>query len=135
MVELVPPPWRLSGSGIVLIYRLSRRWALAHGHIPPDLRAAYAGGLAGLVLADYSASGVGPYREALFIPGQFRIGGERRFTITRIYVSTEASVASGRANWAIPKQRAAFDVAGLRPLLALRLGGFSLTFPDLVIVG
>nr|CCA18184.1 AlNc14C46G3737 [Albugo laibachii Nc14] len=31
-----------------------------------------------------------------------------KFGITRIYVSTEASVQSGRANWGIPKQLAKF---------------------------
>jgi len=120
MNQIVPPPWRLSGNGAILLYRFPRPWAMAHGHIPPELRPAFVGGLGGVVLADYAASGVGPYREALFIPGQFWLGGARRFAITRIYVSTAASVASGRANWAIPKQLAAIDRDG--DSFAVRVG-------------
>jgi hypothetical protein len=97
-----------------LLYRFPRAWALEHGCIPAELRGSYVGGLGGVMLVDYSASGVGPYREALFIPGQFRVGGRLCSSITQIYVSSRASVESGRANWGIPKELADFSVASGR---------------------
>jgi acetoacetate decarboxylase len=55
-------------------------------------------------------SGVGPYQELLFIPGLFHIDGRYTFSISKIYVSTEASVRSGIENWAIPKELADFKI-------------------------
>ena len=52
---------------------------------------------------------VGPYDELMIIPGLFsrpgKDGGEPSYAlaITRIYVSTVASVANGRRLWGIPK--------------------------------
>ena len=64
-----------------------------------------------LIYVDYAASGCGPYRELLFIPGSFPFeDGRRHFTISRIVVSTWESAVNGRANWGIPKDRADFDV-------------------------
>ena len=63
-----------------------------------------------MMLVDYASSGVGPYRELLFVPGRFRIAGRKYPVITRIVVSTQASVDSGRANWAIPKEIADFQI-------------------------
>jgi hypothetical protein len=118
---IVPPPWQLTGSGTILLYRFPPEWALGQGWVPPELHNAFVGGVGAVVLADYTASGVGPYREALFVPGQFRVGGRLRSVITSIYVSTQPSVDSGRANWSIPKQLAAFEP---RPGgLAASLGG------------
>lgn len=114
MTTIVPPPWQLTGSGTILIYRFPPTWALGQGWVPEPLHGAFAGGLGAVMLVNYTASGVGPYREALFIPGQFQIDGRRRYVITRIYVSSEASLDSGRANWGIPKELADFSAAGDR---------------------
>lgn len=114
MPTIIPPPWQLTGSGAILLYRFPRAWALAHGCIPAELRAAFVGGVGAVMLVDYTASGVGPYREALFVPGQFRLGGRLRSSITRIFVSSQPSVDSGRANWGLPKELADFRVAGER---------------------
>ncbi|HEX5656412.1 MAG TPA: acetoacetate decarboxylase family protein, partial [Polyangiales bacterium] len=62
------------------------------------------------MFVEYTASPVGPYRELLFIPGTFRFGKRRLPSITKIYVSTRASVENGRRNWGIPKELADFDV-------------------------
>jgi hypothetical protein len=82
--EIAPAPWRLTGSGYILLL----------------------GGIGTVMAVRYTSSGVGPYDELLCIPRLLP-----PYTISRIYVSTEASVASGRANWAIPKERADFVIA------------------------
>ncbi len=62
------------------------------------------------MLVDYHRSDAGPYRELLFTPGQFEINGQRFYSITKIYVSTWASVVNGRQNWGIPKEFADFNL-------------------------
>ncbi|KAF8586944.1 hypothetical protein K439DRAFT_1408197 [Ramaria rubella] len=57
----------------------------------------------------YFESPVGPYDELLYIPGKFDIPtGKAHLRVTRIYVSTEASIYNGRKNWNIPKYLARF---------------------------
>jgi hypothetical protein len=104
-----PPPWHLTGRGLVLVYRFPQGWALRHGHLAPYQRDALAGRWGAVMLVDYATSGVGPYHELLCLPGTFRLGGKTRFSISKIYVSTEASVVNGRHNWGIPKEKARFD--------------------------
>lgn len=65
-----------------------------------------------IMFVDYLGSDAGPYQELLFIPGQFRVRAGRRWSITRIYVSTRISVSSGQANWGIPKRLADFRIEG-----------------------
>jgi hypothetical protein len=101
--SIIPPPWKLHGRGYVLVYRFSREWVLDAGFVPPELKDQYVGGLGTVMLVDYTDSPCGPYHELLFIPGQFQVQNRRLYSITRIYVSTEASVVNGRANWGIPK--------------------------------
>src|SRR5262245_61022490 len=105
--QIVPPPWRLTGSGYILLYRwFPRDFVAVQGQVPPALAGSFKGGASAVMVVNYENSEVGPYRELLFIPGLF----ERGFSITRTYVSSQASVDSGRANWGIPKQLAEFDV-------------------------
>src|SRR5213596_1104261 len=103
--QIVPPLWRLTGRGYILLYRwFPRDFVSDQGQVPQTLAGSFRGGASAVMVVNYENSGVGPYRDLLFIPGLF----ERGFSITRIYVSTPASVASGRANWGIPKQLADF---------------------------
>lgn len=97
------PPWQLTGNGIILVYRFTREWALAHGGIPEHRKTAFTGGFGMVMAVDYRESPVGPYTELLFIPGQFRVGDREHWSITRIVVNSQASVDAGRANWGIPK--------------------------------
>lgn len=71
----------------------------------------YIGWVGAVILADYKTSGVGPYRELIYIPGLFRIGGKLSFSISKIFVSTYDSVWNGRQNWGIPKELAEFHIA------------------------
>ena len=96
--QVIPPPWRLSGSAYALFYRFSDAYVYDRVMLPPELSGMFVGGLGVIALVDYETSPVGPYRELLFTPGQFAYGRKKRHTVTHMYVSTPASVASGRAN-------------------------------------
>jgi len=88
----VPPPWTLRGDATLVLYR---RGILA--------------------FIDYRQSNVGPYRELLWL-APFRPGPlGRAHTIPQIFVSSEASAQSGRANWGLPKELAVFRVDSLGP--------------------
>lgn len=127
---IVPPPWKLKGDGMILLYRLSREMLPAL-RVPAEM-GEFRGGIGALMLVDYAESDVGPYRELLFLPGRFRRDGTRGWSISHIYVSTQPSIDSGRANWGIPKEYAEFhrthegDVqgwsvsAGGQPILNIR---------------
>jgi hypothetical protein len=95
----VPPPWRLRGDGHGLVVWMP-------------------GGRPGLMLfVRYLDSNVGPYDELLWLDAWGRsLGTRRRHTVSRIYVSTEASVFNGRVNWGIPKELATFSVTSLGAL-------------------
>jgi hypothetical protein len=98
-----PAPWQLRADGYALLLRPS--------HVADAYRGeAHAGPLSCAIFADYAASPVGPYRELFFIPGAAMFGRRLLPTITKIYVSTQASIDNGRANWGIPKELASFTV-------------------------
>lgn len=99
-----PAPWTLTGNGYVLLYRLPHNFASANS--PYGLSK---GGLSGVMLVDYHTTPVAPYRELLFIPGRVAYPGKTGYSISKIYVSTMASVIGGQANWGIPKEQADFE--------------------------
>ncbi|MFT2720651.1 hypothetical protein ACMT4L_11660 [Deinococcus sp. A31D244] len=83
------PPWTLRGAGLVAVF----------------------GARGVLMLVRYASSPVGPYDELLWAEVRGSPVGLRP-TVTRIVVSTEASVVWGRRNWGIPKELAAFQWSG-----------------------
>ncbi|MFC3879378.1 hypothetical protein ACFOSV_04300 [Algoriphagus namhaensis] len=103
----VAAPWTLKGTGIILIYKLSRDWVEKQGQLPDYLSGKFKGGLGYLMLVNYTESPVGPYQELLFIPGKFDPSGKQ--SISKIYVSSYASTFNGRANWGIPKDTLPFS--------------------------
>ena len=86
-VPQIPAPWNLTGRGLILLLK----------------------GFRIAMVVDYTTSDCGPYQELLYIPGRERFLGQKRFTISDIYVSSMASVINGRHNWGIPKKLAQFD--------------------------
>lgn len=105
-----PAPWSLHGEGYLFGLRTDRlRPEPQHGPAGVQ-RHAQRGPLSYAIFMDYAGSPVGPYRELLYIPGTFRFGTHQRASITRIYVSTQASLENGRRNWGIPKELATFTV-------------------------
>ena len=110
--RIVPAPWRLAGNGLIIVSRPESSDPSRHHFTQDELRPRALAGLSVTMFVDYWRSDAGPYRELLFIPCRFRVGGTRRWSISRIFVSTPESVVGGRANWGIPKEIASFDVDG-----------------------
>jgi hypothetical protein len=107
----IPPPWRLRGCGYVFLFTFEPWFLRNGGFLPPELVGPHFEGMLGaLMLVDYRESPVGPYRELLFAVGRNLRWRHHLFSISRIYVSTAASMVDGRENWAIPKQTAEFEV-------------------------
>ncbi len=109
-VQSAPAPWQLTGEGYILAVWLPNEFLDTQTFLPAAQRQSRKGGIAYVMFVDYAASPVGPYHELLFIPGSVDFDGERHLTISRIFVSSLASVVNGRANWGIPKERCDFSV-------------------------
>ena len=104
---LVPPPWTLRGSGWIFLYRFPDSFAHRESGLATN-RLRFRGGFGAVMLVNYTDSDVGPYDELLIIPGRTSANGYQGYTVSRIYVSTQASVINGRRNWGIPKELADF---------------------------
>jgi hypothetical protein len=111
--KIVPPPWTLHGDGVVIVAHFPESFVREHGFLAHFQRDGYRGYIGTVMLVDYHTSGVGPYRELLFIPGLFSLGGRTTFSISKIYVSTYDSVWNGIENWGIPKELADFNLTTL----------------------
>lgn len=112
--QVVEAPWQLKGNGYMFLYNFPKNWASKAHFMPVEQRGEFQGGLGTLMLVDYETSNVGPYRELLLIPGKFSWLKYRNYAISRIWVSSESSVVSGRKNWGIPKYRADFHITSKR---------------------
>lgn len=108
---IAPPPWSLTGEGLVMLFHIPQSFNRQYGFMADYQREGYIGWVGAVVLADYKTSAVGPYRELIYVPGLFRIGGRLTFSISKIYVSTYDSLRSGQQNWGIPKELAEFSTA------------------------
>lgn len=106
-----PEPWELRGRGAL------SAWLVATDRLPtlpPGARPVGARGraLALTAFVAYDEGGLLPYRELLagvVVRHGGRAGpGLPALTITGIWVDSEASLAGGRAHWAIPKEMARF---------------------------
>ncbi len=109
MKNITPAPWHLRGQGYIFVYRFPAAFITDQAVISANLQGKWRPSFGFVMLVNYESSNVGPYGELLFIPGKFDHRRGTRYSITKIYVSNEASMASGRANWGIPKEMAAFD--------------------------
>ena len=107
---VAPPPWALTGNGYLFLGHFPQAFVEKYGFLADYQRAAYDGWIGSVMFVDYHDTPVGPYQELLFIPGFFKLGKQRTFSISKIYVSTYESVWNGIENWAIPKELADFRV-------------------------
>lgn len=104
-----PPPWELQGDGYILLYKFPAVLGGSAGFVDPALQPHFRGGVGAVMFVDYGETPVGPYHELLFIPGFFDWHGQLFPSISKIYVSTQASIVNGRENWRIPKDEARFE--------------------------
>lgn len=107
---VAPPPWTLTGNGYIFTFWFKKDWVKKYGHLLGFQENNVLGGLGTVMLVDYHSSDVGPYRELLIVPGRFKLGGKKQFSISKIYVSTYESVWNGINNWGIPKELADFEI-------------------------
>jgi len=66
----------------------------------------------------YKSGPAGPYDELLFVPGNLKnptTDKKAALSVTRIYVSSLASVVNGRRNWNIPKHLGRFEFTSITP--------------------
>lgn len=107
---IAPAPWTLNGSGYIFVLKLPEQQLADCPFTPASLRKRRSSPLSLAMLVDYTSSPAGPYQELLFIPGLFDFGDGQRPSISRIFVSSQASVDNGRRNWGIPKDLCDFDM-------------------------
>lgn len=108
-IKIAPAPWNLTGDAYIMIYKFSKDFVQEYGSLADYQQDRFLGYAGTVMLVDYKTSGVGPYRELLFIPGMFTFNWKKMFSISKIYVSSRESVYNGIENWGIPKEYADFD--------------------------
>lgn len=107
------PPWELTGRGWVLLSRFDPDFYTACAQLPPELAERASGDLGLTMFVDYASSDVGPYKELLCAPRRLRCADRRtHWSISSIFVDSEASAVNGRRNWGIPKELASFELEG-----------------------
>lgn len=108
-IKIAPAPWNLTGDAYIVVYKFSKGFVQEYGFLTDYQQDRFLGYVGTVMLVDYKTSGVGPYRELLFIPGMFTFNWKKMFSISKIYVSSRESVYNGIENWGIPKEYAVFD--------------------------
>lgn len=109
--QRVPAPWTLEGDGYVILSSVTRATNLQNGFIEESMQSRFRRSFGMVMLVNYDTSPVGPYKELLYIPGTFEFAdGQTHASISKIFVSSLASVNNGRRNWGIPKELADFSV-------------------------
>jgi hypothetical protein len=100
-------PWLVRGDAYVVFTSSPAEVNIADAGIPHELWGVYNGLFNVMLMANCRESPVGPYRELLYVPGRFRFSfDEERMSVTRSYVSTQASLLNRRANWNVPSDLA-----------------------------
>ena len=112
MTDVYPAPWKLNGEGYIFLYKFPSRFENDPA-FKSNLTDEPFSGLGTIMLVDYKKSNAGPYKELLFIPGEFTFLRKKYYSITKIFVSTMESVENGRRNWGIPKEHADFETIPL----------------------
>jgi hypothetical protein len=108
-LRLVPAPWRLKGSGLIMLLKSNTEQLKQQTSLPSEYKESLSKVFNILMLVNYEDSDCGPYQELLFIPGTIDLGDKRLPSISNIFVSSETSVVNGRNNWGIPKNRCDFS--------------------------
>ncbi|MEN8706774.1 MAG: acetoacetate decarboxylase family protein [Nocardioides marinisabuli] len=93
-----PAPWRMVGQMWVSVFRVA-----------DDVDAAHPRGIYGAAFVSYEEGSPLTYSELLVARVLRTPAGDRRVSITDIWVDSPASVAGGRGLWAIPKGLGDFE--------------------------
>jgi hypothetical protein len=119
-----PPPWRSEVHALLWWHRAAPG---AEAALPAALRGRAGAPLTLGGLIAYRDGPVGPYAEVLGAPMLLR-GGAGLSHVAFMAVDSAASVEGGRANWALPKEPAAFSGAvGRAGAVSARGAGWALT--------
>jgi hypothetical protein len=112
--EAVPAPWTTSGSGLVWLHRAARD---AVSHHQRGLTFARAVPITVGAFLRYDEGPVGAYNEVLGAPTLVARARRLALPVAFMAVDSEASIAGGRSNWALPKTLASFrwEMAGNTP--------------------
>ncbi len=103
------PPWHTRGRAWLQPYLVDPRSpALPPGFEPV---AAFGRTIGLLGLIEYVPPSPLVYAELVWIPCLVRAGGRRAAFVDRMFVDDDTSLAAGRAMWALPKQRARFEIS------------------------
>lgn len=97
-VEYPPAPWQMVGQMWLSVFRVA-----------DDVDAAHPRGVYGAAFVSYEEGSPLTYSELLVARVLRTPAGERRVSITDIWVDSPASVAGGRGLWAIPKGLGEFE--------------------------
>lgn len=110
------PPWRLRGTVQAALWRVPR--GALPGPLPDGARPLGWGrtALLATVRADWQAGGDLAYGE-LVVAVPVRLGRRIGVTVTAAWVDSPASLAGGRALWAIPKRLGRFETVDGRTIL------------------
>jgi hypothetical protein len=101
-----PAPWKTSGPGLIWLHRAVPG---AQAHHQRGLTYSRSIPLTMGAFLRYEEGSAGPYDEILTAPTYVYRNRRISFPVPFIAVDSEASIAGGRANWAIPKTLAEFD--------------------------
>jgi hypothetical protein len=105
-----PAPWQLGGWGVATIGFVDA--AAVRATVPRGVRVvtlARGKTLGGLFFLSYDRGSLA-YRELNVAAALVRVGSRLAFWLPRLYVDSAASLAGGKDIWAVPKERARFDV-------------------------
>ncbi|MGD1058580.1 MAG: acetoacetate decarboxylase family protein [Solirubrobacteraceae bacterium] len=102
----VPAPWTTSGSGLMWLQRAA---ANADRFQQPGLSYDRALPLTVAAFLRYEEGPVGAYDELIAMPNVVLRRRRLSLAVPFIAVDSEASIAGGRANWALPKTLAEFE--------------------------
>jgi hypothetical protein len=124
-VSAPPPPWRSEIDALLWWHRSAPAAAAA---LPAALRGRGTVPVTVGGLIAYRDGPVGPYAEVLGIPVLLRPPGAGLAHVAFMAVDSAASVEGGRANWALPKEPAAFaGGVGAPGTASARGGGWALS--------
>lgn len=110
MINNHPTSWKLTGEGYMMFFKFPKEYLLENGYLTKADEDSFIGGASCIIIANYQTSPVGPYCELLFLPGKVKYQGKKMYTVSKAYVSSEASCECGINHWGIPKEMASFNI-------------------------